>query len=112
MPDLSVVIRTYNERGNVPLVCERLAATLNGGGVDWEIIFSVDPSIDGTEQAILALRERAGIQLLSLGVTGEYVGRIYDEVKHRPRSIVESQVGFDERSELLHDRAARDAGGA
>jgi glycosyltransferase involved in cell wall biosynthesis len=46
MPDLSVAICTYNERGNVPLVCERLAATLNGGGVDWEIIFSGDPSID------------------------------------------------------------------
>jgi dolichol-phosphate mannosyltransferase len=58
MPDLSVVIPTYNERGNVPLVYERLSSTLDGAGLDWEIIFSVDPSIDGTEQAILALHER------------------------------------------------------
>jgi polyisoprenyl-phosphate glycosyltransferase len=58
MPDLSVVIPTYNERASVPLVYERLAATLDGTGLEWEIIFSVDPSIDGTEQAIVALHER------------------------------------------------------
>jgi glycosyltransferase involved in cell wall biosynthesis len=55
---LSVVIPTYNERGNVERVYERLAATLEAIDLDWEIVFSVDPSFDGTEQAILALHER------------------------------------------------------
>ena len=33
-----------------------------------------------------------GIQLLSLGVVGEYVGKIYKEAKHRPRFIIESML--------------------
>ncbi len=34
----------------------------------------------------------AGIQLLSLGVIGEYVGKIYMEVKHRPKYIIEKEL--------------------
>ena len=31
-----------------------------------------------------------GIQLLSLGVIGEYIGKIYNETKARPRFIIEN----------------------
>jgi dolichol-phosphate mannosyltransferase len=40
----------------------------------------------------------SGVQLLSLGVMGEYVGRIYDEVRRRPKYIVDEKVGFDHPS--------------
>jgi hypothetical protein len=36
-----------------------------------------------------------GVQLISIGILGEYIGRIYEEVKQRPKFIVEQAVGFD-----------------
>jgi glycosyltransferase involved in cell wall biosynthesis len=55
---LSVVIPAYNEEANIDRVYERLAHVLDGLKLDWELIFSVDPSPDRTEELILALRER------------------------------------------------------
>jgi len=55
---LSVVIPAFNEESNIEGVYARLAQVLGELDVDWELVFSVDPCTDRTEERILALRER------------------------------------------------------
>jgi polyisoprenyl-phosphate glycosyltransferase len=65
---LSVVIPAYNEEENVDRAYERIAGVLDSGlGLDWELIFSVDPSTDRTEELVLKLREHdARVKMLRL----------------------------------------------
>lgn len=49
----------------------------------------------GLSTTVLVSTFFAGVQLLGLGLIGEYVGRIYDEVKRRPMYIVDRKVNFD-----------------
>jgi dolichol-phosphate mannosyltransferase len=51
----------------------------------------------GLSTTVLIVSFFAGLQLLGLGLIGEYVGRIYDEVKRRPMYIVDRKVNFGER---------------
>jgi glycosyltransferase involved in cell wall biosynthesis len=39
-----------------------------------------------------------GVQLVMLGVIGEYLGKVYDEVRQRPHYIIRSRIGFSEKS--------------
>ena len=48
----------------------------------------------GLSTTVLVVSFFAGVQLLGLGLIGEYVGRIYDEVKRRPMYIVDRKVNF------------------
>lgn len=51
----------------------------------------------GLSTTVLVVSFFAGVQLLGLGLIGEYVGRIYDEVKRRPMYIVDRKIGFGEK---------------
>lgn len=58
------------------------------------LILGID--VPGYPSLIVAITFFAGVQLISLGVIGEYLGRVFAEVKNRPLYIVRNSVGFDE----------------
>ena len=49
----------------------------------------------GNPTIVILVLFMGGVQLVSIGILGEYIGRIYEEVKDRPRFIVEQAIGFD-----------------
>jgi len=58
-------------------------------------IFGYAPQdMPGYTSVFLALQFFSGVQLLSLGIIGEYVARMYGEVKRRPAYVVAERLGF------------------
>jgi polyisoprenyl-phosphate glycosyltransferase len=49
----------------------------------------------GLSTTVLLITFFSGVQLLGLGLVGEYIGRIYDEVKGRPMYIIDKKVNFE-----------------
>ena len=54
--------------------------------------FNLTPGLSTT---VLVITFFSGIQLLILGLLGEYVGRVYEEVKGRPPYIIDRKINFD-----------------
>ena len=53
----------------------------------WEILW-------GNPTLVILISFLGGIQLISVGILGEYIGRIYEEVRSRPKFIVDRAEGF------------------
>lgn len=62
-------------------------------GIIWAIIMAVlGKTVAGWASIVCIVCFLGGIQLLSLGVIGQYIGKIYLETKHRPRYIISERT--------------------
>jgi glycosyltransferase involved in cell wall biosynthesis len=52
--------------------------------------------VEGWTALMIAVLFIGGVQLISIGILGEYIGRIYNEVKKRPLYVVEEYLGFED----------------
>lgn len=77
-----------------------IVALLSFAGIIWSVItFALGKTVAGWASLVTIIFFFSGIQLLSLGVIGEYIGKIYLEAKARPRFIIEKRTGTADRTE-------------
>ena len=75
-------------------------------GVIWAVIVKlIGYSVDGWASTMCIVAFLGGLQLLSLGVIGEYVGKTYMETKHRPRYIISDRTWDEDINEGAHETA-------
>ena len=58
----------------------------------------------GWTSLILSIWFLGGLQLLAIGLVGQYIGKIYMEVKHRPRYNIEKVLSSEDTNELETDK--------
>ena len=63
--------------------------------------FFTNATVQGWTSLIIVILFLGGVQLISIGILGEYLIRVYDETKRRPIYIVRNAVGID--SEDAHE---------
>jgi glycosyltransferase involved in cell wall biosynthesis len=72
-------------------------------------VLVVGVTAPGFPSLIISVMFFAGVQLISLGVLGEYLGRVFAEVKRRPLYLVAEEVGEPPKVACAVTRAATDA---
>lgn len=77
-------------------------SALSAIGVIWSIVqHLMNNTVSGWASTVCMVCFASGVQMLSLGIVGEYVGKIYTEVKRRPRYIISART--DNNKELCED---------
>ena len=85
----------------VPLrIWSYLGLALSIFAIAYAVIFMIKTLVFGTDlpgfpSLIVSIMMLSGVQLMSLGVMGEYLGRMYEEVKARPLFLVAEEIGLE-----------------
>ena len=80
----------------------------------YAMIFLIKTLIYGTDvpgfpTLVISVMFFAGVQLLSLGILGEYLGRVYEEVKGRPLFLVAEELGMEDGARGTPTQRRREA---
>jgi len=74
-------------------------ALLAGVGLIVQKLAGLGPDVPGWTSVIVAVLFMGGVQLVSIGVLGAYIGRIFYETKRRPLYFVAERIGEDGRAD-------------
>lgn len=99
-PVLKMVMHAWNGIASSSVAPIRLIALFGSGVVIVSIMLIIyalwsylrGDVLSGWPSLMITVAFLGGVQLLSIGVIGEYIGKVYEEVKRRPKFIIESQT--------------------
>lgn len=103
---LYIVIPCYNEEAVLPVTApmllskiNQLVALISFAGVIWAMVTALTGNaVSGWASMTCILCFLSGVQLICIGVVGEYVGKTYMESKHRPRYIISKRTWDDKEN--------------
>ena len=75
-----------------------IVALISFVGIIWAVVEAIlGNTVSGWASTTCIICFLSGVQLISIGVIGEYIGKIYMEVKHRPRYIISEKTWKDDK---------------
>ena len=76
-----------------------LTVILSLGGIIYAFVARLltDGWVSGWTTLIITMLFIGGVQLISIGVLGQYIGRIFEEAKHRPLYVIESTLNIEKK---------------
>jgi dolichol-phosphate mannosyltransferase len=124
--DISVIIPIYNEEGNIPLLHERLTKVMQGIGVEYELVFVNDGSVDKSMELIKELNKKdSNIKYIDLSrnfghqiavsaaidkVQGDAVVIIDADLQDPPELIKDMYAKMKEGFEVVYAKRKKRAG--